>query len=375
MAKGISAKKQETKDCLQERIVSGKYGYGNRLPTVVELAEELGVSYVTVSKAIKLLEKEGYLQCRHGVGNFATYRMPSEQPGRKIVNLISPAIIHDLIRTFQEQGKEMFSTAGWDVRSYSVSGDLTSVREVISDPDTYSVIFGFRPYWENFTACMEHVVNRVVLIGERGDPDGVACVTCDEPQSIRLLMSHLTGQGINRIAMVCANLRSHLEMQRVATWRSLCLEKGLPFAWCRDYCYDLALPPMAPVKEYVKNYWQHLQQQGLPEAVITPDAEVAAQLIGLAMDAGVRLPEELAVTAIGNSEMAEIFRPQITCIDSNFSGHLKTALEILESRVAGYRDNAVFYLCQPRLVVHASSDRKCQKRVKNYHTDMEIAPL
>ncbi len=361
MSRRTSVKTIELKEALQQRITGEQYSHGERLPSMAELADELKASYVTVNKAVKQLEKEGYIECRHGVGNFVVYRNLPVKPGKKIVNLIAPAIIHDLVRIFQEQGKEIFESAGWEVRICGIAGDISEARDVISDPDTYSVIYGFRPYWENFTACMEHVMNRVVLIGERSDPEGVTCITSDEPQSVRLIMEHLVSQGIDRIAMICANLRSRLESQRAAAWRSLCLENEMSFSWCRDYCFDLSLPAMAPTQKYVKKIWAQLKKQGIPDAVIAPDAEVAAQLIGMAMDDGVKVPENLAVACIGSSELAELFRPQITCIDPNFRGHISTALAILESRAGGYDDNAVFHLCQPKLIVGSST----QKNIKN----------
>ena len=47
---------------------SGRMDAGERMPSVRHLAEELAVNPMTVSKAYSLLEQEGLLERRRGVG-------------------------------------------------------------------------------------------------------------------------------------------------------------------------------------------------------------------------------------------------------------------------------------------------------------------
>ncbi len=358
------AKRQELVNCLKEKIRTGVYRYGEKLPAVKDLTGELSASYVTVNRALKLLESEGYIECRHGVGNFVRCLMETPPPRRKLVNLICPADVFELrmelVVRFVEYGRELFERAGWEVRVCPARGNLSAARDAINDPDAYSVIFGFRPYWENFTASIEHVRSRVVLIGERSETDGIACITSDETQSIRLALEHLETQNVRKVGLVCANLKSQLEMLRAAAWRSLLIEKGLPFEWCRDNCFDLVLPEMAPPEKYVRSLFETLRRDGRLaklEGIIIPDDEVAAQWIGVLLDHGMHVPEDMAVVSIGNTAISRLFRPQITSVDHNFDGHLTTALAILESRVTGHGDQGLFHLCQPKLAVRTSSLR------------------
>lgn len=359
----VPAKRRRLMEELKARICGGRFHYGDRLPSVKDLTEELHASYVTVSLALKELEREGYVECRHGVGSFVCYVAPQAQPAPKRVNLICPAYDEPgdgLISRFMEHGSELFAAAGWEVERCPIAGDLSMARSKIADPGAYSVIFGFRPYWENFTASIEHVRNRVVLIGERSETDGIACITCDETQTIRLALDHLRRQGYQKTGLICGNLHSHLELQRAAAWRSLCMESGLSFAWCRDCCFDLELPAQAPTEPYVRDLFAKLQRSGRIselDSVITPDDDTAAQWIGTLLDHGIRVPEDFAVISIGNTSLARLFRPQITSIDHNFETHLTTALAILESRAAGHPDCGLFHLCLPRLVVRSSSVR------------------
>jgi len=55
---------------LRKAITSGTYRPGSQLPTEAELCEILGVSRTVVREAIRILEDDGLVARRHGVGTF-----------------------------------------------------------------------------------------------------------------------------------------------------------------------------------------------------------------------------------------------------------------------------------------------------------------
>ena len=55
---------------LRERITSGQLPSGSSLPSQRELADEFGVSIMTLRQALQLLSDEGLIQARHGSGTF-----------------------------------------------------------------------------------------------------------------------------------------------------------------------------------------------------------------------------------------------------------------------------------------------------------------
>ena len=59
---------------LRERIASGQWPPGSLLPSQRELADEFGVSIMTLRQALQLLTDEGLIQTRHGSGTFAAAR-------------------------------------------------------------------------------------------------------------------------------------------------------------------------------------------------------------------------------------------------------------------------------------------------------------
>ena len=59
---------------LVEDILSGAYPFGSRLPSKRMLAEETGLSVITVEHAVSLLCEEGYVESRQRSGYYVIYR-------------------------------------------------------------------------------------------------------------------------------------------------------------------------------------------------------------------------------------------------------------------------------------------------------------
>ena len=51
-------------------ITSGYYATGDKLPTVREMAVDLGINYNTVSKVYQDIERDGYIVSKRGRGTF-----------------------------------------------------------------------------------------------------------------------------------------------------------------------------------------------------------------------------------------------------------------------------------------------------------------
>ncbi|MEV0945219.1 FCD domain-containing protein [Rhodococcus sp. NPDC049939] len=60
----------QLEDLLAERISSGEWPLGARIPSEAELAAELGVGRSSVRETVRLLARDGLLEVRHGVGTF-----------------------------------------------------------------------------------------------------------------------------------------------------------------------------------------------------------------------------------------------------------------------------------------------------------------
>lgn len=83
---------QQLKVQIQSHIQSAEWGVGTRLPSENELVDQLGVSRMTIHRALRELTQEGFLERVHGLGTFVA------KP-RRHASLITLRDIADEIRT------------------------------------------------------------------------------------------------------------------------------------------------------------------------------------------------------------------------------------------------------------------------------------
>jgi GntR family transcriptional regulator len=115
---------------LRSKIKDGVYPLGSKLPTEVELAEELGVNRVTVNRALATLRAEGWTRTHRGVGTFVRDFMPitRETPRR-------------FSRAQREQGGARGAFAG-EMAEQDLSYETRTVVERVRPPQYVADVLG-----------------------------------------------------------------------------------------------------------------------------------------------------------------------------------------------------------------------------------------
>jgi GntR family transcriptional regulator len=62
---------------VQQRILTGQLVDGAQLPSVRDLSAQLGLNPLTVSKVYQLLEREGFVETRRGLGTYVSHQAPA----------------------------------------------------------------------------------------------------------------------------------------------------------------------------------------------------------------------------------------------------------------------------------------------------------
>ena len=65
---------QQIKQTIQQRIASGEWPAGQKLPSENELVGALGVSRMTINRALRELTQDGLIRRVHGIGSFVAER-------------------------------------------------------------------------------------------------------------------------------------------------------------------------------------------------------------------------------------------------------------------------------------------------------------
>ena len=87
-------------DTIESAIKKGELAYGERLPTVQDLIDELGIARGTVKRAYDELERSGFIEKSQGRGTFVSYQ-PSGAGSRKEQAI---AAIDNMFRQLEDMG-------------------------------------------------------------------------------------------------------------------------------------------------------------------------------------------------------------------------------------------------------------------------------
>lgn len=77
----------QLENILREKIISGAFAAGSRLPTEIELIRIYGVGRITVRQALAALTKEGLIERRRRRGTFVTERKTRRRPFGERIDL------------------------------------------------------------------------------------------------------------------------------------------------------------------------------------------------------------------------------------------------------------------------------------------------
>ena len=87
-------------DQIRRQVLAGQLREGEQLPSVRDLAAQLRVNPMTISKVYSLLEMEGLLERRRGVGLFVA-GLAREKAGRTKANMLEEALSRAVVLAVQ----------------------------------------------------------------------------------------------------------------------------------------------------------------------------------------------------------------------------------------------------------------------------------
>ncbi len=87
-------------DQIRRQVMAGQLRQGEQLPSVRDLAAQLRVNPMTISKVYSLLEMEGLLDRRRGVGLFVA-PLAKEKAGRTRADMLEEALTRAVVTAVQ----------------------------------------------------------------------------------------------------------------------------------------------------------------------------------------------------------------------------------------------------------------------------------
>ncbi|MBB6636914.1 LacI family DNA-binding transcriptional regulator [Cohnella thailandensis] len=332
--------------------------------TIYHIAERVGVSPSTVSRALSgrgycgEKTKEKILKAAQEM-NYApdsaakTLKM---RRTRKIIfavpDICNPFyfdMINGINQVLEEYGYLMILI----YTKHSLAEELKAIQNLREKVADGMIMVSFNFCEENIRA-INALKAPVVLTNQYVSPAGqdrFDYVYVDTYAGIRLATEHLIGQGIGSIAYVGGSLGEQTGYQRFCGYREAMRDGGLPMddRYVAESDYTERGGYLAARK------W--LERRDRPEGIVAANDLMAIGVMKACEEAGLRIPEDVAIVGMDNLDIASRVYPKLTSVALLQEEIGRQAATLLMRRLEGHPVANGGVKLVPRLVVRDSSVR------------------
>lgn len=173
----------------------------------------------------------------------------------------------------------------------------------------------------------------MVLLGERAVPDGYDHVAVNSVAASRAVVEHLLQQGRRRIAVIGYEAFDGTASVRSQGYREAMTAAGVPIP--PEYVVGVAAYGRAEGREAMR---QLLALPERPDAVFCFNDLMAIGALAACREAGVAVPEQIAVAGFDDIAEAGFAEPPLTTVRPDMETLTREAVRLLVARIDGSRD-------------------------------------
>lgn len=165
-----------------------------------------------------------------------------------------------------------------------------------------------------------------VQCAEYADTGSISCVGINDVEAAQGAVSRLADSGRRRIALINHDLSYRYARLRERGYKSVLHVHALAYQQV-TYAQDLSAAAGKRAME------QLLSRDEKPDAVFAVSDSLAAGALRAIAQAGLRVPEDIAVIGFDGTELAEVVSPQLTTVEQPSRAIGRTAVSLLMKRI------------------------------------------
>jgi len=332
-------------DSLREQIVKGEYQPGAKLPTMRILTKRFDVSVITISKALRTLEKEGQVTCVPAVGAFVS--LSENESSSSMLPRISFFTISlgtwftSLIATSIDKACQK---RGWSLQihnaqfnpaieknylaQYARLGSKGAIIYPVADDNNLETLFNLKISKYPFVVLDRPIrglnVDTVLSNHEKGAYQATQYFLQHGHRRV-FILTYPFGQ----LYPVDARMRGY-EQALIDNgiipnpeWKIIKTSRGDAFSIENEDPWMIWYEMMVPL----------LKSLNEPAAFFTLNANIARILLEVCRDLGVRIPEDVSIISFDDSELMQAYNPPITVIAQRTDEIGQAAVKLLDQRI------------------------------------------
>lgn len=332
-------------ETLCQRIRSGFYPPGGRLPSCRQLAEEFSISKMTAATVLRKLAEKGIV-CSRGVHGIFVPEAADEPLAIKKIIMCIPDWDGVFIPQFNTLGKSILRRR-WNtaVEVIDLPTEAEKLRREMADTGNFFLFFHYpASLYMNFDKIfpLPNIKRRCAVFSVRSENFGISCFTGDELEIMRMSFAHLQSHGCVNIAM------THTGTNNLEADRHAALRRQYPQDW-RNRLLDFS---DVNGNDAIICRWNEIIKSGTLDqfdGIICTDPLMAFICRKVLLQHH-RDWSKLRLLSIGSTFFLRPGDHNIDAVDSNLAGHFEALSDLIAERERGENFEPSFYLCEPHII-------------------------
>lgn len=334
------------KNQIKQKIDSGLIH--DKLPGERAIAEDLGVSYMTVRKAVDELVEEGILVKQGTRGTFVNGRKTSSRSTGNIGFFLDEEIDEGISSPYYSL---VFKSLEDEVAKHNYNllffSDFDDLNPLKNTRKIDGAIISCFPRLEDKIQSIKRYLPIVLLDNIPADKS-IPTVTIDNFNGCRHSVEHLIALGHRRIGFVSGLLDSDICKDRLQGYKSALARAGIPvdnlLIFRGNYSYESG--------ENAGKYFSSLDVP--PTAIMFANDSMAIGAMQVLQEHGLKIPADISIIGFDDVLVAAKVFPALTTNAAPIEAMAQKAVEILLSEIRGGNCDFQHYILPTELIKRAS---------------------
>lgn len=346
----------QVKKLIEKSVEEAMISSGDRMPSESKLTEKYNVSRHTVRKALDMLEREGVIEKKQGIGTF--YRGMSSRSGN--IGFISISLYDYIFADILSGADDILHQKGYQIILGNSQDNLDRERTILEqflekDIDGLIIEPAKSALSHSNLTLLQDLLEReipIVTLDSKYSDKHFNSVVVNDQLGGSIAANHLIKLGHKRIAIIYKNIHNPA-LERLHGYKQALNKESIPIQkeLIRAY-HNSEFEKHDLFEKEIRSICRNLiNLKRPPTAIFCFNDQIAVLVKEILSEQGVGVPEDISLIGFDDSSLVNLNTISIASVSHPKQAAGKKAAEILLSEIEnGQINSAINKIFEPKLV-------------------------